>query len=123
MTTPFVKNILDMLNDLFDVRSRPMFGGHGIYHDGMMIGLIANGVFYLKVDDEKHMSVSVVLRFVVPFKSFWLHEAACVKLMVNEADDGIATLWARKAAIIFEHPNCVFNGGPQLRVLEVSIPF
>ena len=52
MTTPSVKNILDMLSDLGDVRSRAMFGGHGIYHDGVMIGLIADGVFYLKVDDE-----------------------------------------------------------------------
>ena len=51
MTTPFVKYLLDMLSDLGDVRSRAMFGGHGIYHDGIMIGLIADGVFYLKVDD------------------------------------------------------------------------
>ena len=51
MTSLFVKNILDMLSDLGDVRSRSMFGGDGIYHDGVMIGLIASGVFYLKVDD------------------------------------------------------------------------
>ena len=52
MTTPFVKYLLDMLSDLGDVRSRAMFGGYGIYHGGVMIGLIASGVFYLKVDDE-----------------------------------------------------------------------
>jgi len=51
MTSPFVKHLLDMLSDVGDVRSRAMFGGHGIYHDGVMIGLIADGVFYLKVDD------------------------------------------------------------------------
>ena len=51
MTTPFVKHLLDTLSDLGDVRSRAMFGGHGIYHDGVMIGLVASGVFYLKVDD------------------------------------------------------------------------
>jgi len=51
MTPPIVKYLLDMLSDLGDVRSRAMFGGHGIYHVGVMIGLIANGVFYLKVDD------------------------------------------------------------------------
>ena len=51
MTPPFVKYILDMLSDLGDARSRAMFGGYGIYHDGVMIGLIASGVFYLKVDD------------------------------------------------------------------------
>lgn len=51
MTPPFVEYILDMLGDLGDVRSRAMFGGYGIYHDGVMIGLIASSVFYLKVDD------------------------------------------------------------------------
>jgi DNA transformation protein len=51
MTTPFIKYLLDMLSDLGDVRSRAMFGVHGIYHDGVMIGLIASSVFYLKVDD------------------------------------------------------------------------
>ncbi|MCA9120715.1 MAG: TfoX/Sxy family protein [Planctomycetaceae bacterium] len=52
MASPFVKYLLDMLSDLGDVRSRAMFGGYGIYHEGVMIGLIASGVFYLKVDDE-----------------------------------------------------------------------
>jgi len=51
MTPPVVEYILDMLSDLGDVRSRAMFGGYGIYYDGVMIGLIASGVFYLKVDD------------------------------------------------------------------------
>jgi len=47
-----------MLNDLGDVGSRAMFGGHGIFHDGVMIGLIASGVFYLKVDDRnRHRSI------------------------------------------------------------------
>jgi DNA transformation protein len=51
MTPPFVKYILDLLSDLGEVRSRAMFGGYGIYYDNVMIGLIANSVFYLKVDD------------------------------------------------------------------------
>jgi DNA transformation protein len=29
-----------------------MFGGHGIYHNGLMIGLIADDVLHLKVDDK-----------------------------------------------------------------------
>ena len=27
-----------------------MFGGHGIYHDGVMIGLVADDTLYLKAD-------------------------------------------------------------------------
>ena len=50
-TTPFVAYLLDSLADLGDVRARAMFGGFGIYHDGVMVGLVADGVFYLKVDD------------------------------------------------------------------------
>jgi DNA transformation protein len=29
-----------------------MFGGHGVYHAGVMFALIADGQLYLKVDDE-----------------------------------------------------------------------
>ena len=29
-----------------------MFGGHGIYHDGVMFALVANDTLYFKVDDS-----------------------------------------------------------------------
>lgn len=29
-----------------------MFGGHGVYHAGVMFALLADGQLYLKVDDE-----------------------------------------------------------------------
>ena len=29
-----------------------MFGGYGIYHDGVMFGLVADDTLYLKVDDS-----------------------------------------------------------------------
>lgn len=32
------------------IRARRMFGGWGIYHDGLMFGLYAQGRFYLKTD-------------------------------------------------------------------------
>lgn len=31
---------------------RKMFGGHGVYHDEIMIGLIADDMLYLKVDKQ-----------------------------------------------------------------------
>jgi DNA transformation protein and related proteins len=34
------------------VSARRMFGGAGIYHDGMMFGLVADDVLYLKADGE-----------------------------------------------------------------------
>lgn len=29
-----------------------MFGGYGIFHQGLMFGLVADGNFYLKADDD-----------------------------------------------------------------------
>lgn len=29
-----------------------MFGGHGVYHQGLMFGLIVNDELYLKTDDQ-----------------------------------------------------------------------
>ncbi len=39
----------DVLGEL-EVTSRRMFGGHGLYHAGIMFGLEANGAIYFKVD-------------------------------------------------------------------------
>jgi DNA transformation protein len=43
--------LTDQLAPLGDARGRAMFGGHGIYLEGLIIGLIAFDSFYLKVDD------------------------------------------------------------------------
>jgi DNA transformation protein len=40
----------ELLAPLGPVRSRRMFGGHGLYVDGLFIALIAAGEFYLKAD-------------------------------------------------------------------------
>jgi len=46
----------DYIQDLFaplgPVGVRAMFGGQGIYHDGLMIALVAYGIVYLKTDTE-----------------------------------------------------------------------
>jgi DNA transformation protein len=43
--------LIDQLTPLGDARGRAMFGGHGIYLDGLIIGIIAWDTFYMKVDD------------------------------------------------------------------------
>jgi DNA transformation protein len=44
----------DYLREVFaefgPVHARKMFGGYGIYHDGIMFGLVANDTLYLKAD-------------------------------------------------------------------------
>lgn len=48
----FAKFVEDCLQPLGPVYARGMFGGHGIYLDGVMFALIADDVLYLKVDDQ-----------------------------------------------------------------------
>jgi DNA transformation protein len=48
----FVTHVLDLLEALGPVSARRMFGGYGIYLDGLMFALVADEVLYLKVDDE-----------------------------------------------------------------------
>jgi len=47
----FVDHVLELLQDLGDVRARAMFGGYGIYCNDLMIALIAESVLYFKVDE------------------------------------------------------------------------
>jgi DNA transformation protein len=47
----FVGFVLESLRPLGRVGARRMFGGHGIFMDGLMFGLIADDQLFLKVDD------------------------------------------------------------------------
>ena len=50
-SSEFVNFVLESLQPLGGVSARGMFGGHGIYKDGVMFALIADDQLYLKVDD------------------------------------------------------------------------
>lgn len=44
--------IHDVLKNIPDITSQAMFGGWGIYKDGIIFALIADGELYFKVDDS-----------------------------------------------------------------------
>jgi DNA transformation protein and related proteins len=46
----FVAFVVESLRPLGPVSARRMFGGHGIFMDGLMFGLVADAQLYLKVD-------------------------------------------------------------------------
>lgn len=48
---PFAEYVVELLDPLGSVTARRMFGGHGVYCDGIMFALIADDVLYLKADD------------------------------------------------------------------------
>lgn len=47
----FADFVVDQMQRLGPVRPRRMFGGFGLFLDGLMIGLIARHTLYFKVDD------------------------------------------------------------------------
>lgn len=52
MTDSYATSCLDVLSVVGSVRSRRMFGGHGIYHGSLMFALVADDVLYMKADEE-----------------------------------------------------------------------
>ena len=53
----FVSHVLDLMQSLGRVRARRMFGGYGIFIDGLMFALIADETLYLKADEESANAV------------------------------------------------------------------
>ena len=48
----FVDYVVELMQSVGPVSARAMFGGHGIFLDGLMFGLIADSVLYLKVGKD-----------------------------------------------------------------------
>lgn len=48
----FAEHCVELLSALGTARAKRMFGGHGLYLDGLMVGLIAAEQLYLKVDAQ-----------------------------------------------------------------------
>jgi DNA transformation protein len=47
-----IAHLMDVLRPLGGIAAKRMFGGAGLFHDGLMFGLIADEVLYLKADVE-----------------------------------------------------------------------
>jgi DNA transformation protein len=48
----FVAHVLDLVALVAPVTARAMFGGHGLYAEGVMFGLLDDGELFLKTDEE-----------------------------------------------------------------------
>ena len=51
-TAGFLDHLQELLEPLAPVTVRRMFGGAGIFAEGLMFGLVAQETFYLKADDS-----------------------------------------------------------------------
>jgi len=48
----FVDYLQEVFEEFGPIDSRKMFGGYGIYYQGVMFGLVADDTLYLKADDS-----------------------------------------------------------------------
>jgi DNA transformation protein len=46
----FVTHLTELMRPWAQITARRMFGGHGLYRDGLMFGLVADELLYLKID-------------------------------------------------------------------------
>jgi len=52
MADAFIEHLHDLFAALGPISTRAMFGGHGLYFDGLIIGIVIDDALYLKTDDE-----------------------------------------------------------------------
>jgi DNA transformation protein len=48
----FAHHVVDLMHAFAPVQARAMFGGFGIYHDGLMFALIVQDQLYFKADEQ-----------------------------------------------------------------------
>lgn len=60
MTDAFLAHLHDLLDPCGAVATRAMFGGHGVYLDGALVGVVMEDALYLKVDDETRLHFEAV---------------------------------------------------------------
>ena len=52
MSTALIAHLQDLCADLGHLTARAMFGGYGIYLDGLLIGVLIEDALYLKADEQ-----------------------------------------------------------------------
>jgi DNA transformation protein len=97
MSDSFVDFVEDQLRNLPDVRSRAMFGGHGLYQGNVFFGIVHKGRLYFKTNPDT--AKPYVERGMKPFRPGprqSLKRYYEVPVDVIE-DDGKLVSWARAA--------------------------
>jgi DNA transformation protein len=52
MSEALIEHLRDLFDPLGPIYARAMFGGHGLYFEGLIIGIIIDEALYLKADDQ-----------------------------------------------------------------------
>jgi len=95
----FIPYLSDVFVTFGSIQSRKMFGGYGIYHQGVMFGLVAEDTLYLKADDNT--ATQFVAQGLPPFtyqkgdKTFNLSYYQAPEAIYDDPE--AAATWARLA--------------------------
>ncbi|MDO9403505.1 MAG: TfoX/Sxy family protein [Polaromonas sp.] len=95
----FVAGLHEVFERLGRIEARRMFGGHGIFFDGRMIGLVVKDTLYLKVDGESAAHFDAIDAPAFTYQ----RQGKATQLSYREApadifdDRDIAALWGRRA--------------------------
>jgi DNA transformation protein len=101
VTPDYLQYVLEQLGGLAHVSSRRMFGGIGLYCDGVFFGLIDNDTLFFKVDDSNRPDY--VARGMAAFRPFPDRPDQSTSYFEVPADaledrDELA-VWARKSVL------------------------
>ncbi len=95
----FVTYVVDLMQSIGPVHAKGMFGGHGIFLEGLMFGLIANSILYLKVDkkteDEFKASRLKAFTYNKKGKEFKMSYYQAPEKALEDREE--MNLWANKA--------------------------
>lgn len=95
--------LADSLPEVFEwlgrVQCRRMFGGHGVFHEDRMIGLVVRETLYLKADTESAHHFDALNAPAFSYE----HQGKTMQMSYREApadlfdDRELAALWGRRA--------------------------
>lgn len=89
--------VLEKLSPIGDIKSRAMFGGYGIFYEGLMFALISEDILYFKVSESNRHIYEIARSKPFPHGiSYWevpsdvledntrLHELANISIQIAE---------------------------------------
>ncbi len=96
----FVDFVLELLEPLGGVSARRMFGGHGLFRDGLMFALIVDDTLYLKTGDRNRPDFEAAgappFTYTRAGREIALSYYEAPAELFDDADDLCA--WARRAS-------------------------
>lgn len=98
-SSEFVDLVVETLQPLGPVVAKRMFGGHGIFMDGLMFALVADDQLYFKVDDDNRPAYEA--KGLSPFT--YVKKGKTMQMSYQEApsealdDPETLCAWAREA--------------------------